>query len=187
MPPVVPTAASNRTSLYQRTLVHHERAETYWTELGFLLNRDVYEQFLSGLFDVHTSLGAAAAAALGPETVKLERERRVALIADLQGVPANDQEYLPLSKSAAWGTLYVLNGSSIGASLLLRTNKIPNIWPQAYLQAMRRFAKDGSLSEFFAALDIQTLDMEQASTAAKAVFDRVARLPTTVTLMKAVS
>jgi heme oxygenase len=74
----------------------------------------------------------------------------------------------------SWGVLYALNGSSLGASVLLKKGAIDAAWPRQYLEEMRRFAKSGMLKSFFDELNAAPFKVEDMATGANDVFNLLA-------------
>lgn len=168
------THLSHRAFLKEATLVSHARAEDGWTVAGAFPNRRAYLRWLHVQSGAHHALGARAARLLGlRQLIAAEQTRQRLLSRDLGGEPGQVQGTPPwLTESFAWGVLYALNGSALGASILLKRHADLEQWPTAYLQEMRRFAKSGELLAFFRELDAVPLERVEASAGARAVFDR---------------
>jgi len=171
------TRSSNRHNLKEMTSGAHDRAETRWFSRGKFTSRDSYLHWLEAMRSVHMSLGATAVreAAL-TQYSSIEAKRINALSLDL-GMPKSSLKIkVPAEVSAAWswGALYALNGSSLGASILLKSQSVQSDWPNRYLQEMRYFATSGALGEFFAELDHLKLNRKEAARGANAVFSALA-------------
>ena len=163
---------SNRVVLRNETSVEHAAAEQVWTSDASFVSLGVYQQFLSMLMSLHLDLGSPAADVLGV-TPDLEEQRIKALADDLE-VKVPIRNTASLTSDQAWGVCYVLNGSALGASLLLKSKAVEPSWPTSYLQVMRAFARSGELAKFFRSLDAQRLDQIAAIQGARTVFQAIA-------------
>jgi len=162
----------NRDFLRTRTQAAHDRAERRWTDPNGFGGLQEYREWLSTMLALHQRFGRPAAARLENDVyVATEEDRIVALLADLGGSPSSAPSDFRNSVSWSWGAEYVLNGSAIGASLLLKRAITNPDWPRAYLTEMSRFASAGSLKSFFGSLDAATIDRHDALCGAIAVFD----------------
>ena len=127
------------------------------------------------MYLVHAGLGQAAAEGAGWSDAAADEAERAACLAQDLGVSDGTPPDRPrLSRPVAWGALYALNGSALGASVLLRS-AVPDSWPLFYLQEMASFAKSGRLARFFADLDVAGCDPDEALHGAGLVFDAIAR------------
>ena len=121
------------------------------------------------MYRAHCGLGLAAAERSGlPSALREEQARIAALERDL--APAAPPGPAPLlSRDAAWGVLYALNGSALGATVLLRETA-GDERPSAYLTVMRDYARSGELRAFFDTLNHAPLELSGAAQGAAAVF-----------------
>ena len=162
-------AFSNRDALREATRCAHDRAEEVWTP--DLMARDRLAPFLTRMFKLHEDLGLPAALRCDVDGAEsLERSRISALAQDLGvsvGTRPSRADWSP-SGDEAWGVLYALNGSALGATALLRSRD-PETAP-AYLRLMRDYARSGALGAFFKRLNAQDLDLERAGAGATRVF-----------------
>lgn len=152
----------------------HRQAEDRWTEHGQFQNHADYVAWLLRMRSVHASLGAAAVQSGWPSAEGLECARARWLNADTLTGEVLAQPRLDLCSAEAWGVLYALNGSALGADLLLRQGARAAGWPVAYLQGMAEFAKSGQLKAFFEALEDAAPDFDAAYAGALQVFDMIA-------------
>ena len=166
---------SLRVHLKNATRDAHATAEARWTQSGGFSSRFAYDGWLERMHLVHAGLGQAAAEGAGwSGAIADEAERAACLAQDLGVSDGTPPERPRLSRPAAWGALYALNGSALGASMLLR-GMVPEGWPASYLQLMAGFAKSGRLARFFADLDAAGCDPGAALHGASLVFDTIAR------------
>ncbi|MGC5798407.1 biliverdin-producing heme oxygenase [Sphingomonas sp. NFX23] len=107
------------------------------------------------------------------------RSRRAALAEDLaalgEDMPAPMTFDVPASTAAAWGAMYVVEGSRLGGIMLSRS--VPEGMPSAYLGAKHL---SGEWRALLAAIDDEPADeawIEQAIVGAKAAFDLYRRAP----------
>lgn len=166
---------NNRQLLKRLTRLKHERAELRWTQIGAFHDIDAYRMFLRTMLDIHDRFGGPATRVVPMEHHVWERERASALRIDLQIKPAMSDPHssAPMEKDFAWGVLYVLNGSAMGAAMLLNSNAINADWPTAYLEVMCEFARSGALGAFFRSLNDAEVQLGQVARGAEAVFDAV--------------
>lgn len=169
-------ALDNRHFLKAATRTAHERAETNWVTQGRFEDRAAYTAWLSAMAEVHATLGARAARCLDDPTWRDEEQRRLlAIEADL-AVPIPVCEFgCDRSGSWAWGVAYALNGSAMGASVLLKSGAVAPDWPCSYLTVLRDYATSGRLQSFFRDLEGLRIDLDQASAGARDVFAALAR------------
>lgn len=162
----------NRTALRRATRQMHASAEASWA--GADQGGIPIPVFLSRMLHVHACFGLSAAQLTGAtDLVEHERRRLFALAQDLdlrpQSAAPSGEEYV-LSRDAAWGVLYALNGSALGATVLMRDATNGAARSSAYLGLMRDFAKSGALAGFFRLLNAQDLNQNRAVDGAHAVF-----------------
>lgn len=162
----------NRQVLRQATRGVHNAAETSWVGLG---TKDFpIKTFLSVMHRVHRSFGLAAAQRCALKDAQSEEVLRItALEQDLSltgTVKDHAQTSAIASRDAAWGVLYALNGSALGASLLLRSSPAAAVGATAYLTVMHDYARSGRLKAFFATFNSQDLNLSLAESGARAVF-----------------
>lgn len=165
-----PPRLRNRAKLEAATRALHDRTEALWAGTGGFSTRTKYLAFLATLLDAHHRLGLPAAEARKAEgDIADEQIRLEALYADTGRVPLAPVTVRP-SPSYAWGIGYVLNGSALGAVMMLKEGHVPEGWPTAYLEEGCAYAKSGKLAAFFRALDAAELDMDEAALGARDTF-----------------
>ncbi|MEM6665593.1 MAG: biliverdin-producing heme oxygenase, partial [Pseudomonadota bacterium] len=113
-----------RQNLRQSTQILHDQVEALWISGERFSDRARYEEFLGALLTAHVTLGMGAARTRGAgEEITMERRRIAALRSDL-GSRANQTEPPAtidrMGRSFAWGVGYVLNGSALGAKMILK-------------------------------------------------------------------
>lgn len=175
-------ATDNRGYLKAATHRAHERAETRWTVSGRFRDASAYIDWLRVMERSHRRLGLNAAACAYPHALQVEQIRISALGSDLGGGQGAPVTVAKISQSWAWGVLYALNGSALGASILLKSGAVPNAWPSAYLRVMRDYATSGGLVAFMRSLQQQALDLPQAANGADAVFEMIRAAPKSTTV-----
>lgn len=134
-----------------------------------LANRDSYATFLTA----HAKALPAAEAILATTPgLPAFRPRTPLLAADLAALGIPMPTPLPFSlpggDAAAWGALYVVEGSRLGGTLLSRS--VANGWPSAYLSAKHL---SGEWRALLSAIDAAATDeawTAQAIAGAKATF-----------------
>lgn len=147
---------STRDALRAATHDLHDEIERTWSTGSGFASRAAYEAFLAKLLGVHLDMGVAAAIARGSDAERREELRRIdALGTDLGHDTIGTPRFCDMDPDYAWGVGYVLNGSSLGASMMLRDGAMSADWPKAYLGLGRAYAKDGHLKRYFA--DMNTL------------------------------
>ncbi len=169
---------SNRHHLRDAVGTNHAMAEQAWMADGKFSSPEKYEDFLRALLIAHLSLGLPAA--LHRRCVSelgLERERIFALRKDLGLKVDVIPEGLILSNSYAWGVAYVLNGSCLGAAVLLKSGAIEPAWPSAYLRTSQSCVSSGRLGAFFRALNAFPLHRPDAVAGARDVFTVLSEAP----------
>ena len=172
-----PKDARNRQILRMATQSSHALAEQSWAQ-GPLADFPI-QKFLSKMLELHLRLGRPAAEKLQLEDMRASEIARIAALfqdlgahAEISGPPVHID-----SPDTAWGVLYTLNGSALGATELLGAVPPVNGRPSAYLSVMRDFAASGALGDFFRRLDRCHLDHESAIAGAVMVFDAMAGTP----------
>ncbi|MEL7104393.1 MAG: biliverdin-producing heme oxygenase [Pseudomonadota bacterium] len=169
-------AVDNRHVLKAATKSAHQRAEARWVTEGRFADRAAYSAWLAAMAGVHVTLGAPAARLLNdPSWRNEERQRLAALKADLSADLPECDTSPERSGSWAWGVAYALNGSAMGASILLKSGAVASGWPRRYLTVLRAYATSGRLHGFFAELAHQGIDLDEAGTGAKDVFAALAQ------------
>lgn len=140
--------------LREHTRDLHDAAEARWmTPRGFG-SKAQYFGFLSALLRTHLHLGLAAALKRNDKDAAwLETARINALCDDLGYAHPDAGPKIKMTEAYAWGVSYVLNGSALGASMLLSHGYIIKTWPSAYLMHGQRFAKSGQLRGFLDRID----------------------------------
>lgn len=159
--------------LRQETRAAHDRIDEAFGRYD-LSKREDYVRFLHA----HALALPAAEAALAAEPgLPLWRERRSLLIADLTALdrsPPPPLDFtLPAQTGAAWGALYVIEGSRLGGVMLSRN--VPPTWPARYLGARHL---PGEWRLLLAAVDATATDerwIMGALAGANATFDLYAR------------
>ena len=164
---------SNRQALRDATRNTHDQAEAFWSAppgASFPIRR-----FLKAMLRLHHTLGhPAAIASCFDHAEDIEQRRIEALLRDLGGcVPDPAKSHTPNS-DAAWGVLYALNGSAMGAGVLLKEQPDADT-PAEYLNLMSTYAKSGQLGAFYKALNRQVLDQSAAEEGARLVFSEMIR------------
>lgn len=173
-----------RASLRSSTWNLHQKIEAVWTLDGGFKGRDSYLGFLANLAVAHRALGIPAALAMGDADAYTEETKRVEALAEDLGVPAWPKPPLAeMSPSYGWGVAYVLNGSTLGASSMLKQGHIQDGWPSAYMRLGRTYVTSGKLKAFFEALNTAALDQAEVNRGALdtfAVFENTVPAPAKV-------
>lgn len=155
----------------------HHLSELHWSDI--FACSDGLSRFLGAMQVLHKELGRDAAQRSGlADAVPLEQRRLDALRHDLKDsapVASPPDFHKPQGRNAAWGVLYALNGSALGASMLLQPGAALAGQSSAYLNLMQDYAKSGALGGFFRALNGETLDINRAAAGADMVFSVMAR------------
>lgn len=172
-------ARDNRRALKFATHAAHERAELQWTEA--LANSATNDALLIAMQSLHRNHGIAAAKCSGlAGAVALEQQRLTALRHDLSSPQSDavqdDAGGRPLRRDYALGVLYALNGSAMGAAMMLRPGGIMADRRPAYLELMRAYAQSGALAAFFRHLNAQELSIDLASAGACDVFTAMTQI-----------
>ena len=130
------TPPALRDKLKQATTSAHRSLDARLTSFD-LTNIDGYRRFLeanaAALLPLETALEDAGVSSLFPDWP--ERSRRAAILSDLgrvDGAVHPLRDVAPLDRNAMLGTMYVLEGSRLGAKYLLR------MMPQAAIPRSRR-------------------------------------------------
>lgn len=167
-----PAFRDNRHALRDATKTAHDAAEASWTQA--LTTRSDEDGLLLAMQALHTSYGLPAAACSGLDGAVAQELRRLsALNADLHAVvPLRIDCQPPADRGAdhAWGVLYALNGSAMGAAMMLRQGGLMADRNPAYMVLMHDFAKSGALGAFFRTLNARKLSLAEASSGARDVF-----------------
>lgn len=110
-----------RDRLRQITQSLHDRTEELSAPEGWFETRNRYTSFLQTMLHTHLTLGLPAAFALDDQDqVSLESDRIKALKTDLRNPDDPTAASRALTPDYAFGVSYVLNGSSLGAAILLK-------------------------------------------------------------------
>lgn len=132
----------------------HAAAEDKWMPMRRFASEDGYRGFLSALLQAHHRLGRPAALRRADhDDIRREEARITALCQDLGTAPPAPAAPTEMAERYAWGVSYVLNGSALGAALLLGQNHVGPRWPRAYLTQSQQFAKSGALRDFLDRMD----------------------------------
>ena len=148
-----------RSALKASTEIAHAAAEEHL--LGGRKSFDTrpqYDRFLCVALQAHAAFGVAAATATGQDWLEREEDQR----------PSAARK---LTAAEGWGAGYVLHGSAMGASLMLKTGYLNSAWPCSYLNHMRRFAQSGCLRRFFNLLVTECRDLDGALHGARLAFE----------------
>jgi heme oxygenase len=168
---------SNRDRLKRSTKTAHACAEARWFSSGSFASRTAYQHWLSALLHTHSAYGLAAVQSAGLRQYSaIEAKRRTALERDLDVSVQYDGIQQNASLDWSWGVLYALNGSALGASILLKSGSVLADWPTEYLAEMRGFAASGQLKSFFDDLNAEYLDTGEMLKGANAVFNCLASI-----------
>lgn len=169
---------SNRKFLKDGTRTLHESTEQLWSNDGRFQSEARYRAWLTAMHEAHDQIGRVAAHRIGDtRLIDTERQRLAALRADL-GLSRSERGMRPVpsngarSESWAWGALYVLNGSALGASFLLKSGGIGASWPRSYVEQMAQEARRGRLKAFFDRLETVRLNKSDALRGAHMAFPR---------------
>ena len=169
---------SHRRLLRAATQDLHDETERAWSTSGGFGSREHYLSFLKAIRGVHVAIGFPAAELIGTRKEIAEENARIrALSEDLGEAPHWTSPDQPLSRSFAWGVGYGLNGSTLGASVMLKAGHCRAEWPSAYFRLGRDYVQSGRLARFFQSLDAADLELEKAVAGARAVFERLASAP----------
>lgn len=160
-----------RSSLRKTTYSLHQRLEQLWTPQDHFVSISSYRNFLRLLLNAHCEVGFRAAIARGDETeLTRESERVAALGVDLT-ISSPEASLTPaMPNSYAWGVGYVLNGSALGASIIVKKNYILNNWPSKYMKLEQNYVRTGQMKKFFENLECSDLDVSEVERGAIATF-----------------
>ena len=162
---------SNRLFLKGATSRAHDLAENRWVKDGRFVDLSGYLEWLKVMLGVHCSLGLPAACHLGHQAWADEESARLTAISrDLGCAVPGKPAARDISTSWAFGVLYALNGSALGAATLLKGGGVSDAWPRSYLTVMSRYAKTGGVSSFFRQLNGEGICLSEADEGADAVF-----------------
>ncbi len=143
-----------RVGLRDATWPIHQRLEALWTPGGGFSSEKMYLRFLVALLDAHRSLGGPASRALrDADAQATEGQRVMALMGDLGIADPVAGGPTSMDPDEAWGVCYVLNGSALGATFLLKGDLLSPDWPTSYLRLGQAYVRSGQLKRFFDALE----------------------------------
>ncbi len=163
-----------RGALRAATQCLHDRIERIWSPNGAFETRSTYLDFLRMLLRTHETLGLAAANARGQDTEISDEAARInALRLDLGQGPEVLRPTGSLAEDYAWGVAYVLNGSALGATMLLKHDRLGPEWPREYLRLGQAYVQSGHLKRFFDALNTGPHDPAQVLRGARDTFARL--------------
>lgn len=169
MPEVKPV--STRVLLKEATQSAHDMADATWGQASTFADAARYRAWLSRLRAAHARYGLAAATALGAADAMEEQARLRCLQSDLGEAGAPAKAAPAPSSDWAWGVCYALNGSALGASVMVKSYNVPERDGTRYLWHMRSYARGGQLGSFFGRLNACDLSVEDAAVGACMVFD----------------
>ena len=151
---------SLRDVLNEATMELHQQLEALWTPSGGFASEATYKAFLSALLDVHIQMGRPSAEARDDKlAIEQEDDRISALRDDLNGsAHPSPTARTDIGSDYAWGVGYVLNGSSLGASILLKTDSLGVGWPRQYLGLGRDYVRAGHLKRFFDGMNVASVN-----------------------------
>lgn len=183
----VPSPGSPLSSLRAATHERHERIDRLM-DVGRMADRQRYRRVLQ-VFDLFLAGWEQAVAAALPESWGAwlqARSRRAFLRRDLHAlaVPplARRFEFPPLAgPDAAWGSLYVMEGSALGGQVITRALAASGLGPDTGAAYFHGFgAETGAMWREFRALLDRELDaperVERACAAARDTFDQLTAL-----------
>lgn len=156
----------------------HRSIEKVWASDDGFRSIGHYQSFLSRILCAHREFGVRAVYALAdarPDactawSIPDERMRQTAVCRDL-GIPVEQNACGSLTgQSYAWGVGYVLNGSAMGASIMLRGGHVKPDWPVEYFQTCQAYVRSGRLKAFFDQMNGAQLDLGEATQGASDVF-----------------
>lgn len=173
--------------LRHATAAHHERMHAIMGRLDVFASRDTYARFVQAQYRFQRDLSPLLEwPSLAAHLPDLPRRSRIQAclqdLADLGAAPSAPEPAVGVSEPAqAWGWLYVSEGSTLGAALLLQQAHALGLsedFGARHLAAHPR-GRAGAWREFQAALDA-AVDLpqqtEQAIVGACAAFDRFGAL-----------
>jgi len=164
-------AISRRMRLRGATNGLHESIDSRIRQSGFLTTPAGYERYLRATLRarqaIEAGLDAGGAQAVYPPWPARKIAPALALdISDLGGGPPGDVQCAPpsspFSLGSIWGALYVLEGSAVGARLLLRQAAILGFTPQFGARHLaRQTTAPSAWKDFVAALNEVQLTCDQ--------------------------
>ncbi len=166
-----------RTRLRAATADAHERVDRAFSRFDWTRRED-YARFLQAQARALLPLERALDAGAGPSLAIgwAERKRGTALLADLAALGTtapNGDNLAPIAaRAAALGTIYVLEGSRLGGSLIKRS--VPTEFPAAFLAP----GPEGGWRALLAVLEARLADegaLAEATGAARDAFARFER------------
>ena len=167
----------NRQHIRAAVQPNHAKAENSWMLGRTFQSASSYVDFLRALLCVHQELGLPAATLRQHGAGRATEEARISA---LQQDLGTDVEHEPpqgvMTESYAWGVGYALNGSSLGAAMLLKSRAIKPDWPSAYMRMSKDYAASGKLATFFRGLNGSAIDLEMAVSGATDVFEMLSNI-----------
>lgn len=166
-----------RESLRSETRDKHAALDALLGELHPFASCERYSIYLAGMRGLYAAFGdaldrCARSAQLAPR----QREMITAIDADLASCNASENEpaAAPVSQftdSAAWGAAYVLEGSAMGAQMLVRTAR-ERLSAEVTIHFLTALAGEGvsRFRAFCAAMEAANVDADEAVAAAERVF-----------------
>lgn len=149
----------------------HARIEAIWSPGQGFASAQAYRRFLEVLLHAHRMVGLPAAKArLDAIEIAYETARIDALYQDLDRPAEPETVPPPMGFAEAWGAGYVLNGSALGASMMLKGGYLGSDWPSRYMALGGEYVRSGNLRRFFDALNTRPLDIASVERGAKAAF-----------------
>lgn len=184
---IAPSPGSPLASLRAATHAQHERIDRLM-DVARMADRQHYRRVLQ-VFDVFLAAWEQAVAAALPASWNAwlqARSRRAFLRQDLHALAipplARPFEFPPLaSPEAAWGSLYVMEGSALGGQVITRALAASGLAPDAGAAYFHGWgAETGAMWREFRALLDRELDgaqrVERACAAARDTFDQLTAL-----------
>lgn len=168
-----------RTYLRDMSMTKHLQTEAAFLPTGQFPSQSAYFTFLHALFECHCKLGRPAATARRDQSEIDEEDKRIsALAADLRiNGPAPQDAAVSMGTDYAWGVGYVLNGSALGAAILLKhPGTLGKDWPRRYLQLGRDYASSGRLRQFFDRLNCEPRHRQQVEHGALDTFSMISAM-----------
>lgn len=172
-----------RQHLKRATRAQHERLDGYLGSAAKFETRQQYLLFLWAMIDTHRKFGLPAARQRNSDgDLALELQRISALEKDLalpityDSAPSAELIWTPQADdytAFSWGVGYVLNGSALGACVMLKHNFLHPEWPRSYFTLGQNYARSGRLSNYFASLDRKKLDAKSAVSGAQETFSHL--------------
>jgi len=162
----------NRHILRDATQKVHSLSEQRWAAI--FDQHQGLQRFLCAMHNLHITFGIQAAKSTRqPHAIDLEQHRLKALNTDLFDCRFASEPMsatMPIGRDQAWGILYALNGSALGATSLLRPGAALAQEPSLYLGLMRDYVQSGGLGRFIRALNSEPLNLPKAISGANMVF-----------------